>query len=271
MLNAAQTEAEATIVSEAGVQGRITVATNMAGRGTDIKISKSVAAMGGLYVVATEPATGYRVDRQLFGRAARQGDPGCAQLFASADDELLVRHAPLIRRLWRSLGYRRDHPREPVGPRVRPAGGGRKPLAESDPGLAEAVDALVDPATRGDPKSPLRWTRKSTARPAEELTRRHHPVSDRTVATLLKGARYSLHGGRDAEEPRGRADRQVAAEQIPRPAGAGRRAGANATAHQAAAAEIQVPPEVQEEAVTMVLRRAESLADSWSAHAAPRA
>ena len=104
VLNAAQTEAEATIVSEAGVKGRITVATNMAGRGTDIKISKEVAALGGLHVVATDPATSYRVDRQLFGRAARQGDPGAAQMFAGADDELLQRHAPLARKLWRTMG-----------------------------------------------------------------------------------------------------------------------------------------------------------------------
>ena len=104
VLNAAQTASEAAIVSEAGIKGRITVATNMAGRGTDIKITKEVAALGGLHVVATDPATSYRVDRQLFGRAARQGDPGSAQMFASVDDELLVRHAPLIRKLWRTLG-----------------------------------------------------------------------------------------------------------------------------------------------------------------------
>ena len=104
VLNATQTEQEAAIVSEAGTGGRITVATNMAGRGTDIKISKQVAALGGLHVVATDPATSYRVDRQLFGRSARQGDPGNAQMFAAADDELLVKHAASARRLWRTLG-----------------------------------------------------------------------------------------------------------------------------------------------------------------------
>jgi preprotein translocase subunit SecA len=107
VLNAAQTASEAAIVAEAGIKGRITVATNMAGRGTDIKITKEVAALGGLHVVATDPATSYRVDRQLFGRSARQGDPGTAQLFAAADDELLVRHAPLARKLWRTLGANR--------------------------------------------------------------------------------------------------------------------------------------------------------------------
>ena len=104
VLNAAQTEQEAAIVAEAGQRGRITVATNMAGRGTDIKISKEIAALGGLHVVATEPATSFRVDRQLFGRAARQGDPGNAQMFCSADDELFLRHAPWARKIWRRLG-----------------------------------------------------------------------------------------------------------------------------------------------------------------------
>ncbi len=104
VLNATQTAQEANIVAEAGQKGRITVATNMAGRGTDIKLARGVADLGGLHVVATEPATSQRVDRQLFGRAARQGDPGSAQLFSSADDELFLRHAPLVRKFWRTLG-----------------------------------------------------------------------------------------------------------------------------------------------------------------------
>ena len=62
-------------------KGKITVATNMAGRGTDIKLAKGVAELGGLHVISTEPHGSGRVDRQLFGRAARQGDPGCAQMF----------------------------------------------------------------------------------------------------------------------------------------------------------------------------------------------
>jgi preprotein translocase subunit SecA len=107
VLNATQTAQEANIVAEAGQRGRITVATNMAGRGTDIKLGKGIAELGGLHVVATEPATSYRVDRQLFGRAARQGDPGSAQLFASADDELFLRHAPHARKLWRTIGAER--------------------------------------------------------------------------------------------------------------------------------------------------------------------
>ncbi len=104
VLNAAQNKEEAKIVSEAGQRGQITVATNMAGRGTDIKLSKGVADLGGLHVISTEPHSSGRVDRQLFGRAARQGDPGCAQMFCSAEDDLFLRHAPVLRRSWRVVG-----------------------------------------------------------------------------------------------------------------------------------------------------------------------
>jgi preprotein translocase subunit SecA len=107
VLNATQTAQEASIVAEAGQTGHITVATNMAGRGTDIKLSKGVAELGGLHVISTEPHGSYRVDRQLFGRAARQGDPGCAQMFASAEDDLFMRHAGPIRKMWRSIGAAR--------------------------------------------------------------------------------------------------------------------------------------------------------------------
>jgi preprotein translocase subunit SecA len=107
VLNAAQNEQEANIVAEAGQVAKITVATNMAGRGTDIKLARGVAGMGGLHVIATEPAASYRVDRQLFGRAARQGDPGAAQLFASAEDDLFVRHAKVERKVWRAYGAKR--------------------------------------------------------------------------------------------------------------------------------------------------------------------
>ena len=70
--------------------------------------------------------------------------------------------------------------------RVRRPGGGRRPLTVSDPGLVAALEALIEPTTRGDPESPLRWTCKSTRRLAAELTRHQHPVSAGTVATLLK-------------------------------------------------------------------------------------
>jgi preprotein translocase subunit SecA len=107
VLNAAQNKDEANIVAEAGQMGQITVATNMAGRGTDIKLAKGVVEVGGLHVLATEPHASARVDRQLFGRAARQGDPGAAQMFCSAEDDLFVRHAKVMRRFWRVIGKKR--------------------------------------------------------------------------------------------------------------------------------------------------------------------
>jgi preprotein translocase subunit SecA len=107
VLNAAQNAQEANIIAEAGQVGHITIATNMAGRGTDSHLGKGVAEMGGLHVINTEPQPSGRIDRQLYGRAARQGDPGSAQTFASAEDELFVRHAPKFRRLWRVIGGQR--------------------------------------------------------------------------------------------------------------------------------------------------------------------
>jgi hypothetical protein len=114
------------------------------------------------------------------------------------------------------LEYRRSHPREAIASRVRDPGGGRKPLTTIDPGLQQALDVLVDPVTRGHPESPLRWTCKSTARLAEELTRQHHPVSDRTVAALLREAGYSLQANRKTREGASHPDRNAQFEHIAR-------------------------------------------------------
>lgn len=106
--------------------------------------------------------------------------------------------------------------REAAAVRVRAPGGGRRLLTESDPGLLEALERLIDPATRGDPMSPLRWTCKSTARLAEELSRQNHPVSDRTVATLLKQNGYSLQANRKTHEGSSHPDRNAQFEYINR-------------------------------------------------------
>ncbi|QNM95065.1 preprotein translocase subunit SecA [Chitinimonas koreensis] len=97
-LNARQDQGEAEAVAQAGGSGRITVATNMAGRGTDIKLSDEVEAAGGLHVILTEFHESARVDRQLFGRAARQGDPGSVEAIVCLEDELFVRYAPWLSR-----------------------------------------------------------------------------------------------------------------------------------------------------------------------------
>ena len=89
ILNAKNHAVEAQIVAQAGQAGKVTVATNMAGRGTDIKLSPGVTAAGGLHVLGTERHESMRIDRQLAGRCARQGDPGYVQFFVSLDDEIL--------------------------------------------------------------------------------------------------------------------------------------------------------------------------------------
>ena len=107
LLNAVRHKEEAAIVALAGEHGQITVATNMAGRGTDIKLGRRVAELGGLHVLATECHESGRVDRQLFGRAGRQGDPGSAQAFMSAEDEIIRRYLPRAAREALSFAVRR--------------------------------------------------------------------------------------------------------------------------------------------------------------------
>jgi preprotein translocase subunit SecA len=89
VLNAKRHAEEAEIVAKAGQRGAVTIATNMAGRGTDITLGEAVTELGGLHVIGTERHDSERIDRQLAGRAGRQGDPGSAQFFLSIDDELL--------------------------------------------------------------------------------------------------------------------------------------------------------------------------------------
>ena len=116
----------------------------------------------------------------------------------------------------RELQCRRDHPEIPVSPRIRHLGGGRKPVTQHDPGLEAALEALVNPATRGHPESPLRWTCKSTGILAGELQRQNHQVSDRTVAALLKAIGYSLQANRKMREGSSHEDRNAQFEHINR-------------------------------------------------------
>jgi preprotein translocase subunit SecA len=108
VLNAKNHAVEAQIVALAGQPGKVTVATNMAGRGTDIKLGEGVAELGGLHVIGTERHESLRIDRQLVGRCARQGDPGHAQFFVSLEDELIEAYgekpAARIRRRYEGKG-----------------------------------------------------------------------------------------------------------------------------------------------------------------------
>jgi preprotein translocase subunit SecA len=105
VLNAKQHEREAEIVAHAGQRGAVTIATNMAGRGTDIKISDEVRKLGGLCVLGTERHEARRIDNQLRGRSGRQGDPGYSRFFVSLDDDLMIRFgSDALRNMFKSLG-----------------------------------------------------------------------------------------------------------------------------------------------------------------------
>ncbi len=92
ILNARNEEREAAIIARAGERGAVTVSTNMAGRGTDIRLGEGVAELGGLYVIGTNRHESRRIDNQLRGRAGRQGDPGSSRFFISLEDDLLVKY-----------------------------------------------------------------------------------------------------------------------------------------------------------------------------------
>ena len=107
VLNAKQHQLEAQIVAEAGRPGQVTIATNMAGRGTDIKLTPEVREAGGLAIIGTERHESRRVDRQLRGRAGRQGDPGSSQFFVSLEDDLMrLFGSERIARLMDSMGLK---------------------------------------------------------------------------------------------------------------------------------------------------------------------
>ncbi|MCH9674710.1 MAG: prepilin peptidase [Gammaproteobacteria bacterium] len=108
ILNARHAETEAQMVADAGLSGRITVATNIAGRGTDVQLRDAVAQLGGLHVLVTERNEAARIDRQLIGRCSRQGDPGSYQIFGSLDDELpALFYSPWLRALLQFLNLGR--------------------------------------------------------------------------------------------------------------------------------------------------------------------
>ncbi len=116
VLNAKYHKQEAEIVARAGQRGSVTISTNMAGRGTDIKLGEGVAELGGLYVVGTERHESRRVDRQLRGRCARQGDPGASRFYVSFEDDLMRnfgatdRMTKIMERLGLEDGQELEHP-----------------------------------------------------------------------------------------------------------------------------------------------------------------
>jgi len=111
VLNAKQHEKEAPIIAGAGERGAVTIATNMAGRGTDIKLGEGVKKLGGLYIIGTERHEARRIDNQLRGRAGRQGDPGMSQFYVSLEDELMRRFGgDKLKNMMNTLGLPEDQP-----------------------------------------------------------------------------------------------------------------------------------------------------------------
>ncbi len=119
LLNGRQDAQEAAVIAEAGKKCAITIATNMAGRGTDIRLSDDVRNCGGLHVIVTAPNELERIDRQLVGRCARQGDEGSARTYVSADDELIRIHGPWLERPLRSCTDRQGELRIDISQQLR--------------------------------------------------------------------------------------------------------------------------------------------------------
>ena len=158
------------------------------------------------------------LDAVLDERARRQWAAAEAQELGYGGISCVAQATGLARDTIRAglheLRYRREHPDEVVSPRLRSPGAGRKALTALDPNLLAALENLVEPLTRGDPESPLRWTCKSTRTLAEELTGQGHPISDRTVAALLYEAGYSLQANCKTREGRRHPDRNAQFEYI---------------------------------------------------------
>jgi len=113
VLNAKQHEREAEIIAQAGQQGRVTIATNMAGRGTDIKLGEGVRELGGLHILGTSRHESRRIDNQLRGRSGRQGDPGTSRFYLSLEDDLLrIFGSDRLRSIMDKLGMEEDEPIE---------------------------------------------------------------------------------------------------------------------------------------------------------------
>ena len=111
LLNAKNHEREAHIIEQAGQKGAVTIATNMAGRGTDIKLGEGVADLGGLCVIGTERHESRRIDNQLRGRSGRQGDPGVTRFYISMEDDLMIKFgSEKIKSLMMTFGFTEDTP-----------------------------------------------------------------------------------------------------------------------------------------------------------------
>ena len=159
---------------------------------------------------ALAPVMDERMRRQWAGIEAKT--LGWGGIAAVAEATGLARNT--IKTGIREVEDREAHPAQQIDERIRRPGGGRKRFSQVNPELLKALEELVDPVTRGDPESPLRWTCKSTGKLSEELSKQNFQVSDRTVAALLKEAGYSLQANRKTREGTQHPDRNAQFEHI---------------------------------------------------------
>jgi hypothetical protein len=173
---------------------------------------KDIAAIKRLETVYDRllPMMDERMRRQWAAAEAQAYGWGGIQAVSTA----IGMSATTIRRGVGELSERQANPGVAISERIRREGGGRKWQTELDPGLASALERLIEPATRGDPESPLRWTCKSTPQLAGELTAQGHPVSASTVWRLLRAADYSLQSNRKTKEGADHPDRNAQFEYI---------------------------------------------------------
>ncbi len=196
VLNAKYHQQEAEIVARAGQRGAVTIATNMAGRGTDIKLGPGVADVGGLHVLGTERHEARRIDRQLRGRCARQGDPGSSHFFISLEDDLMRlfgsdRIVKMMEKIGFEEGQELKHPlAEPLHPERAEEG---RAAQFPDPQTHARIRRRDEQAARGHLWLPQRnHQRRGRARPADG----HHGGGRRREGRAIheRGAGASANG-----------------------------------------------------------------------------
>ena len=204
VLNAKYHQQEAEIVARAGQRGAVTIATNMAGRGTDIKLGPGVAELGGLHVIGTERHEARRIDRQLRGRCARQGDPGSSHFFISLEDDLmrLFGSDRIVKMMETNGPGRRPGTDASVAEPFHSAGAKARRAAQfPNPQTHARIRRRDEQAARGHLRLPQRnHPRRGCARPAHG----HHGGSRRGQGRAVHdgGLRHSANG-RSASWPTG--------------------------------------------------------------------
>jgi preprotein translocase subunit SecA len=227
VLNARNEEAEAAVIASAGERGAITISTNMAGRGVDIRLAPGVADLGGLFVIGTNRHESRRIDHQLRGRAGRQGDPGTSEFFISGEDALIVKYAegdPAVsadqcQRIaeGQNLDIRvflRKYESIVEGQRQKIAAGRQEALANPNAFAStaeqiarlETIDDLWSDflAAAAEARSGTAWTSLGYGRPFDQYIAQLHSMFQDMIGSIDDETAARLALTRDANAPRER-------------------------------------------------------------------